>query len=86
MCYHTSISRQGEAMRLLRIAVEKRRWDLAAHTIILATASVLKNGDKPPAGKRANNSSLRISGGTGAGKITKTGGREFERKKRGPNR
>ncbi|MFC1985708.1 hypothetical protein ACFLWC_01790 [Chloroflexota bacterium] len=38
-------------MRLLRIAVENRRWDLAAHTIVLATASVLKNGDKPHASK-----------------------------------
>lgn len=38
-------------MRLLRIAVEKQRWDLAAHTIVLATASVLKNGDKPHASK-----------------------------------
>ncbi|MFC1928235.1 hypothetical protein ACFLXK_01350 [Chloroflexota bacterium] len=46
-----SIYRQGEAMRLLRIAVENRRWDLAAHTIVLATASVLKNGDKPHASK-----------------------------------
>ncbi len=74
-------------MRLLRIAVEKRRWDLAAHTIILATASVLKNGDAPPAGKRvSNNPSPSISGDTGAGKITKTRGREFERKKRGSNR
>jgi len=34
-------------MRLLRLAVEKQRWDLAAHTIILATASVIKNGEKP---------------------------------------
>jgi len=38
-------------MRLLQIAVEKKRWDLAAHTIILATASVLKNGDKPHVNK-----------------------------------
>jgi hypothetical protein len=30
-------------MRLLRLAVEKQRWDLAAHTIVLATASVLKS-------------------------------------------
>ena len=36
-------------MRLLRLAVEKQRWDLAAHTIVLATATVLKNGDKPHA-------------------------------------
>ena len=35
------------AMRLLRIAVEKQRWDLAAHTIVLATAKLLNNGDRP---------------------------------------
>jgi hypothetical protein len=29
-------------MRLLWIAVEKHRWDLAAHAIVLAMASVLK--------------------------------------------
>ena len=34
-------------MRLLRLAVERRHWDLAAHTIVLATASILKNGDRP---------------------------------------
>ena len=39
-------------MRLLRIAIEKKRWDLAAHTIVLATASVLENGDKPRTSKR----------------------------------
>ena len=33
-------------MRLLRLAIEKQRWDLAAHTIVLVTASVLKNGVK----------------------------------------
>ncbi len=33
-------------MRLLRLAVETKRWDLAAHTIVLATAGVLKNGEK----------------------------------------
>jgi hypothetical protein len=33
----------------LRLAVEKERWDLAAHTIVLATASVLKKGEKPHA-------------------------------------
>ena len=38
-------------MRLLRLAVENQRWDLAAHTIILATARILKNGDKLHAGK-----------------------------------
>jgi hypothetical protein len=33
-------------MRLLRSAVETQRWDLAAHTIVLATARQLKNGGK----------------------------------------
>lgn len=34
-------------MRLLRLAIETERWDLAAHTIILATARALSKGDKP---------------------------------------
>ncbi len=38
-------------MRLLRLAVENQRWDLAAHTIILATARLLNKGDKPHANK-----------------------------------
>jgi hypothetical protein len=33
-------------MRLLRLAVEKQRWDLAAHTIVLATARQLNNREK----------------------------------------
>jgi len=39
-------------MRLLRLAIESRRWDLAAHTIVFATATVLKNGDKPHAKRK----------------------------------
>ena len=38
-------------MRLLRLAIENQRWDLAAHTIIFATAKVLNNGDKLHASK-----------------------------------
>jgi hypothetical protein len=38
-------------MRLLRLAVESQRWDLAAATIILATARLLNKGDKPNASK-----------------------------------
>jgi len=34
-------------MRLLRLALEKQRWDLAAHTIVLASARMLGKGDKP---------------------------------------
>jgi hypothetical protein len=33
-------------MSLLTLAVEKRRWDLAAHTIVLAAARHLNNGAK----------------------------------------
>jgi hypothetical protein len=33
-------------MKLLKLAVKKERWDLAAHTIVLATARQLKNGEK----------------------------------------
>jgi len=36
-------------MRLLRLAVEKQKWDLAAHTIVLATARTLGKGEKPHA-------------------------------------
>jgi len=63
-------------MRLLRIAVEKQRWDLAAHTIVLATASVLKSGDKPHVSQRvSNNPSPRISGGSGVKGVAKTRGK-----------
>lgn len=42
-------------MRLLRLAVETKRWDLAAHTIVLASAKVLKNGDRPHAKREEKN-------------------------------
>ncbi|MFC1942358.1 hypothetical protein ACFLWU_03975 [Chloroflexota bacterium] len=38
-------------MRLLKLAMENRRWDLAAHTIVLATARRLKDGEKPNANR-----------------------------------
>jgi len=38
-------------MRLLRLAIENQRWDLAAHTIVLATARLLNNGDTPHVSK-----------------------------------
>ena len=34
-------------MSLLRAALEKQRWDLAAHTIVLATAIMLSRGGAP---------------------------------------
>lgn len=36
-------------MRLLKLAVEKERWDLAAHTIVLAAVKILNRGEKPHA-------------------------------------
>ena len=32
-------------MRLLKLAVKNQRWDLAAHTIVLATAKILQEGE-----------------------------------------
>jgi len=40
-------------MRLLKLAVEKQRWDLAAHTIVLAAARTLNKGDRPYASQSA---------------------------------
>ena len=37
-------------MRLLRLAVKEQRWDLAAHTIVLAAARIL-NREEPDAGR-----------------------------------
>ena len=51
MCYYMLYADKREAMRLLRLAVENQRWDLAAHTIIFATATVLKNKERPHARK-----------------------------------
>jgi len=74
-------------MKLLRIAVENKRWDLAAHTIVLATASVLKNGDKPHGDKNTLNiPTPAISSRSRGLNVTETGGGEFERKKRSPKR
>ena len=42
-------------MKLLRLAVETQNWSLAAHTIVLAAATALKNGDRPNDGKTKNN-------------------------------
>ncbi len=39
-------------MRLIRLAVENRRWDLAAHAIVLTTARLLSQGDKAHAGEK----------------------------------
>ena len=83
MCANMESIRIGvETMGLLRIALARKRWDLAAHTIVLATATVLKNGDKPPASKSGR--SLRIGSGSGVGRVEKSNEKEFERKKRRP--
>ena len=39
-------------MRILKLAMKSQRWDLAAHTIVLATARQLKNGGKLNAKER----------------------------------
>ena len=46
-------------MRLLRLAVETQRWDLAAHTIILATARLLNDGVRPYGSRRKKNKGSR---------------------------
>ena len=46
-------------MRLLRLAVEKQRWDLAAHTIVLATVRILNKGDNLDAGKNRRKKYLK---------------------------
>ncbi len=43
-------------MKLLKVAVENKRWDLAAHTIILATATIISNGHKTGTVKGKTNS------------------------------
>ena len=39
-------------MRILKLAVKSQRWDLAAHTIVLATARELNSGREPNARER----------------------------------
>jgi hypothetical protein len=38
-------------MSLLKVAIKKERWDLAAHTIVLAAVRVLNQGVKLDDGK-----------------------------------
>ncbi len=45
-------------MRLLRLAVKEKRWDLAAHTIVLATVRILNKGE-PYAGKNRQKKYLK---------------------------
>ena len=46
-------------MRLLRLAVETQNWNLAAHTIVLATAIILKNRVRPNAKGKARKRSSK---------------------------
>ena len=48
-------------MRLLRLAVEIQRWDLAAHTIVLASARLLKGGERPD-GRKGKTKKSRSKG------------------------
>jgi hypothetical protein len=47
-------------MSLLRLAVEKQRWDLAAHTIVLAAVRAVKRGE-PDAGKNGKKRCLKAT-------------------------
>jgi hypothetical protein len=47
-------------MSLLRLALEKQRWDLAAHTIVLAAARMLKQGG-PDGGKKRAKKAAQIA-------------------------
>jgi hypothetical protein len=50
MCYSDIVIKKvRQMMKLLKLAVEKQRWDLAAHTIVLAAARTLRQGDRPHA-------------------------------------
>lgn len=49
MCYYLSVMARKKSIRLLKLAVESQRWDLAAHTIVLATARIINDGEKPHA-------------------------------------
>ena len=48
-------------MRLLKLAVKTQRWDLAAHTVVLAAVRVLNQGVKPDG--RENKTKKRRSKG-----------------------
>jgi hypothetical protein len=48
-------------MKLLRLAIESQRWDLAAHTIILVAARLLNDGEKPD-GERTRKKKGRAKG------------------------
>lgn len=49
-------------MRLLRLAVETRKWDLAAHAIVLGTASALRDARRTDAGKTETKTIGRAKG------------------------
>ncbi len=62
-------------MRLLRLAVEKQRWDLFAHTIVLATARILSEGGRPDARKRRQKESCKKEAGNSKGGLLYDGSR-----------
>jgi len=64
----------ARALKVLRLAIEKKRWDLVAHIIVLSSANALGNGDKPHIAKKKlgkKGSSKTLSKRT----IVKTGGK-----------
>ncbi len=46
-------------MKLLRLAIENQRWELAAHIIVLTTAELLDKGDRLYAGEYRENKKRR---------------------------
>lgn len=46
-------------MRLLRLAIESQRWDLAACTIVLAAATCVNSGERQEHGKERKQESKR---------------------------
>jgi hypothetical protein len=51
--YYKQFIYGGRSMKLLRSALKKERWDLAAHAIVLAALTVIGEGE------RANGKAIR---------------------------
>ena len=57
MCYYaaTEITARECCMRLLRLAIETQRWELAAHVLILGTIKARQKGNGKPKKKQPQN-------------------------------
>ncbi|MFC2015029.1 hypothetical protein ACFLUP_03455 [Chloroflexota bacterium] len=72
MCYYAYIQMEEIVLKVLPVAVEKKRWDLVAHTLVLTSASVLCNGNMPHIDKKVSGNLL--PDGSAARKTVFTGG------------